>query len=98
MTDQISIEEQAKELEKKLNDCISFDEDEDVYDHVLNLQALPAIKQALAERERMTLERAASLILVLEIEDPKTGPFTLQNRAIEQYRNAIRALIKPTEE
>lgn len=38
------------------------------------------------------LDAAINFPLMLEIQSPKTGPFTREDRAIQQYRDAIRSL------
>ncbi len=58
-------------------------------------RAALAIARPIIERE--ALERAINLPLLLEIQSPKIGPFTREDRVLAQYRDAIRALI-PNEE
>ena len=44
---------------------------------------------------RDALEEAAELRIMLRMPTPETGPFTIQQMAIDDYRAAIKALIEP---
>jgi hypothetical protein len=49
-----------------------------------------------AERKkarREALEEAAELRFTLRIPTPRTGPFTIQQMAVDDYRAAIKAMI-----
>jgi len=57
-----------------------------------------ALTEAYARGRRDGLESAANMRVMLEIQSPEIGPFTRQDRVVDQYRDQIRALIEKTPE
>ena len=51
------------------------------------------IAAAKAEARRAALEEAAELRFILRLPTPETGPFTIQQMAVDDYSAAIKAMI-----
>lgn len=56
-----------------------------------DLMAFLADERAKARRE--ALQEAAELRVLLRIPTPETGPFTIQQMAVDDYSAAIKAMI-----
>ena len=58
-------------------------------------QRMEDLKTERAKARREALEEAAELRFMLRIPTPETGPFTIQQMAVDDYSAAIKAMIEP---